>query len=34
MCCAHVELDTIRSDGYSFQIEMKYRAHQLGYRHA
>jgi dolichol-phosphate mannosyltransferase len=29
-----VGLDTIRSDGYSFQIEMKYRAHQLGYRHA
>ena len=28
-----MELDTIRSDGYSFQIEMKYRAHQLGYRH-
>jgi dolichol-phosphate mannosyltransferase len=28
-----VGLDTIRSDGYSFQIEMKYRAHRLGYRH-
>ncbi len=23
--------DTLRSDGYSFQIELKYRAHQLGY---
>jgi dolichol-phosphate mannosyltransferase len=29
----HIGLDAIRSDGYSFQIEMKYRAHQLGYRH-
>jgi dolichol-phosphate mannosyltransferase len=28
-----VGLDAIRSDGYSFQIEMKYRAHRLGYRH-
>jgi dolichol-phosphate mannosyltransferase len=28
-----VGLDAIRSDGYSFQIEMKYRAHKLGYRH-
>jgi dolichol-phosphate mannosyltransferase len=26
-------LDTVHSDGYSFQIELKYRAHQLGYRH-
>jgi dolichol-phosphate mannosyltransferase len=28
-----IDLDTIRSDGYSFQIELKYRADQLGYRH-
>lgn len=26
-------LDTLRSNGYSFQIEMKYRAHRLGCRH-
>ena len=26
-----IGLDTLRSDGYSFQIELKYRAHQLGY---
>ncbi len=26
-------LDSFRSDGYSFQIELKYRAHRLGYRH-
>ncbi len=26
-------LEDVRSDGYSFQIELKYRAHQLGYRH-
>ncbi len=25
--------DKLRSDGYSFQIELKYRAHQLGYTH-
>lgn len=28
-----IRLDTLRSDGYSFQIELKYRAHELGYRH-
>jgi dolichol-phosphate mannosyltransferase len=28
-----IRLDTLRSDGYSFQIELKYRAHRLGYRH-
>ena len=28
-----VRLDAVRSDGYSFQIELKYRAKQLGYRH-
>jgi dolichol-phosphate mannosyltransferase len=28
-----ISLDTLRSDGYSFQIELKYRAHQLGYKH-
>jgi dolichol-phosphate mannosyltransferase len=28
-----IRLDTLRSDGYSFQIELKYRAHLLGYRH-
>jgi len=28
-----IGLDSIRSDGYSFQIELKYRAHQLGYQH-
>ncbi len=28
-----IGLDSIRSDGYSFQIELKYRAHQLGYTH-
>lgn len=28
-----VNLDAIRSDGYSFQIELKYRAHQLGFNH-
>jgi dolichol-phosphate mannosyltransferase len=27
-----IDLDAFRSDGYSFQIELKYRAHQLGYR--
>lgn len=25
-------LETLRSDGYSFQIELKYRAYRLGYR--
>jgi dolichol-phosphate mannosyltransferase len=28
-----VGLDELRSDGYSFQIELKYRASQLGYTH-
>jgi len=28
-----VGLDTLKSNGYSFQIELKYRAHKLGYRH-
>jgi dolichol-phosphate mannosyltransferase len=28
-----ISLDTLRSDGYSFQIELKYRAHQSGYSH-
>jgi dolichol-phosphate mannosyltransferase len=28
-----IGLDFLRSDGYSFQIELKYRAHQLGYTH-
>jgi dolichol-phosphate mannosyltransferase len=28
-----IGLDTVRSDGYSFQIELKYRAHRLGFRH-
>jgi dolichol-phosphate mannosyltransferase len=28
-----VDLDAVRSDGYSFQIELKYKAHQLGYKH-
>jgi dolichol-phosphate mannosyltransferase len=28
-----INLDTIRSDGYSFQIELKYKAHRLGFRH-
>ena len=27
-----VELDTLRSDGYSFQIELKFRAYLLGFR--
>jgi len=29
-----IRLDELRSDGYSFQIELKYRAAQLGYAHA
>jgi dolichol-phosphate mannosyltransferase len=29
----HVGLNTLRSNGYSFQIELKYRAHKLGFRH-
>jgi len=28
-----VGLDTLKSNGYSFQIELKYRAHRLGFRH-
>ena len=28
-----ISLDELRSDGYSFQIELKYRAAQLGYTH-
>ena len=28
-----INLDGIRSDGYSFQIEMKYKAHRLGFGH-
>ncbi len=28
-----IRLDTVRSNGYSFQIELKYRAHKLGFRH-
>lgn len=27
-----VELSTLRSDGYSFQIELKFRAHTLGFK--
>jgi dolichol-phosphate mannosyltransferase len=29
-----VNLDTIASDGYSFQIELKYRAAKLGFKYA
>jgi len=29
-----ISLNTLRSNGYSFQIELKYRAHTLGFRHA
>ncbi len=29
-----IQLHTIRSNGYSFQIELKYRAHRLGFKHA
>lgn len=28
-----IGLQAIKSNGYSFQIELKYRAHRLGYRH-
>jgi dolichol-phosphate mannosyltransferase len=28
-----INLDAVRSDGYSFQIELKYKAHRLGFRH-
>ncbi len=28
-----VDLDTFKSDGYSFQIELKHLADKLGYRH-
>lgn len=27
-----IDLDTVRSDGYSFQIEMNYRCHERGFR--
>ena len=34
-CVLHdIGLESTRSDGYSFQIEVKYRAHRLGYSHA
>ena len=29
---SHIELDTVRSQGYSFQIEMVWRARRLGYK--
>jgi len=29
---AAIELDAVRSNGYSFQIEMSFRAHRLGFR--
>jgi dolichol-phosphate mannosyltransferase len=28
-----IDLDNLRSDGYSFQIELKYLAHQSGFKH-
>jgi dolichol-phosphate mannosyltransferase len=28
-----IRLENARSDGYSFQIEMKYRAHKFGFKH-
>ena len=28
-----IELESVRSNGYSFQIELKYRAHKLGFKH-
>jgi len=28
-----IEVDSLRSDGYSFQVELKYLADKLGYRH-
>lgn len=28
-----IGLDTVQSNGYSFQIELKYRAHLLGFKH-
>jgi dolichol-phosphate mannosyltransferase len=28
-----IDVDSLRSDGYSFQIELKYLADRLGYRH-
>jgi len=28
-----INLNTLKSNGYSFQIELKYRAHKLGFRH-
>jgi len=29
-----IDLNTLRSNGYSFQIELKYRANKLGFKHA
>ncbi|MBV9121163.1 MAG: polyprenol monophosphomannose synthase, partial [Chloroflexi bacterium] len=29
---AAIDLDTVRSNGYAFQIELTYRAHGRGYR--
>jgi dolichol-phosphate mannosyltransferase len=29
-----IGIKTLRSNGYSFQIELKYRAHRLGFKHA
>jgi dolichol-phosphate mannosyltransferase len=29
-----IGLNTLKSNGYSFQIELKYRADRLGFRHA
>jgi dolichol-phosphate mannosyltransferase len=29
-----IGINTLRSNGYSFQIELKYRAHRLGFKHA
>jgi len=28
-----LDLDSVHSDGYSFQIEMKYKSHRYGFRH-
>ena len=28
-----IGLETVRSNGYSFQIELKYKAHKLGFKH-
>jgi dolichol-phosphate mannosyltransferase len=29
-----IQMDHVRSNGYSFQIELKYRAHTLGFKHS